>query len=92
MAEADLRAEIEALRREIAAMRGERTATDAAGDAEAEAAFESGAAHLNDELHRLGREISVLAEEAEKAIASHGLASVVGAFVLGIMIGRVFHR
>lgn len=92
MAEADLRAEIEALRREIAAMRAEPTAADATGDAEADAAFESGAAHLNDELHRLGHEISVLAEEAEKAIASHGLASVVGAFIVGVLIGRIFHR
>ncbi len=92
MAEADLRAEIEALRREIAAIRAEQAATDTAGEAQAEAAFESGAAHLNEQLHMLGHEISVLAEEAEKAIASHGLASVVGAFILGIMIGRVTHR
>jgi acid phosphatase family membrane protein YuiD len=92
MAEADLRAELEALRREIAAMRAEQTATDTAGDAEEEAASESGAAHLNEQLHTLGHEISALAEEAEKAIANHGLASVVGAFILGIVIGRVFHR
>jgi hypothetical protein len=92
MAEADLRTELEALRREIAAMRADQTATDTVGEAEDAAASESGTAHLNDELHRLGHEISVLAEEAEKAIASHGLASVVGAFILGIVIGRIFHR
>jgi len=92
MAEADLRAELEALRREIAAMRAKQTATDAVGDADEAAAPESGAADLNEQLHTLGHEISVLADEAEKVIANHGLASVVGAFILGILIGRIFHR
>jgi hypothetical protein len=91
MAEADLRAEIEALRREIAAMRAEQTATDTVGDGQAEAAFQSGA-HFNEQLHALGHELSALADEAEKTIANHGLASVIGAFILGIVIGRVFHR
>jgi acid phosphatase family membrane protein YuiD len=91
MAEADLRAELEALRREIAAMRAEQTATDASGDVEEAAAAESGA-DLNQQLHTLGHEISALADEAEKVIADHGLASVVGAFILGILIGRIFHR
>ncbi len=92
MAEADLRAEIEALRREIAAIRAEQTATDKVGNAEGEAASEPSATNLNEQLRTLAHEISAFAGEAEKGIAGHQLASVAGAFIIGFLIGRVIHR
>jgi ElaB/YqjD/DUF883 family membrane-anchored ribosome-binding protein len=92
MSDADLRAEIEALRREIAAMRAERTAATDPGEAKAQSASESGAANFIDQLHTLAREISAVAEDTEKGVASHPFTSVLGALVLGILIGRVIHR
>ena len=94
MAGADLRAEVEALRREIAAMRAERAAGGGSGGGEAKghAGSESHAASLNEQLRILAHEISAFAEEAEKGIVNHRLASVVGALILGILIGRMIHR
>jgi hypothetical protein len=91
MAGADLRAEVEALRREIAAMRAERAA-DGGGEAKGHAGAESSAVSLNEQLRVLAHEISAFAEEAEKGIVNHRLASVVGALILGILIGRIIHR
>jgi hypothetical protein len=97
MAEADLRAEVEALRREIAAMRAERAAGgggggSGGGEARDHAGSESSATGLNEQLRILAHEISAFAEEAEKGIVNHRLASVVGALILGILIGRMIHR
>jgi ElaB/YqjD/DUF883 family membrane-anchored ribosome-binding protein len=88
MSEADLQAEIEALRREIAALRAEQAAAKS-GPAKVEAAIESGAASLADQLRDLAREISYFTDEAEKGVVNHPLTSVLGALVLGILIGRV---
>jgi ElaB/YqjD/DUF883 family membrane-anchored ribosome-binding protein len=88
MSDANLRAEIETLRREISALRSERkTKIDPEEDA-AESAAES----LMDQMHTLAQEISAFAEETEKGVANHPLTSVLGALVLGILIGRLFHR
>jgi len=91
MAGADLRAEVEALRREIAAMRAERAA-GGGGEARDRVGSESGATGLNEQLRILAHEISAFAEEAEKGMLNHRLASVVGALILGILIGRMIHR
>jgi hypothetical protein len=91
MAGADLRAEVEALRREIAAMRAERAA-GGGSDAGDHAGSESSATGLNEQLRILAHEISGFAEEAEKGMLNHRLASVVGALILGILIGRMIHR
>ncbi len=91
MSEADLRAEIEALRREIAALRHERGGAQAS-DSEAEGAAESGAPGFVEQLHTLAHEISAFAEDTEKGVVNHPLTSVLGALVLGILIGRVTHR
>jgi ElaB/YqjD/DUF883 family membrane-anchored ribosome-binding protein len=88
MSDADLRAEIEALRREIAAMRAERKTKI---DPE-ESAAEAAASNLMDQMRTLAQEISAFAEDTEKGVASHPLTSVLGALVLGIVIGRLFHR
>ena len=95
MSEADLRAEIDALRREIAAMRAERAehaAADQAAEPAAEFASASGAANFAEQMRTLAREVSAFAEEAEEGVAHHPLTSVLGALILGILIGRAFHR
>jgi ElaB/YqjD/DUF883 family membrane-anchored ribosome-binding protein len=92
MTDVDLRAEIEALRREIAAMRAERTAAVKADETRQETAAEPSPASFIDQLHTLAREISAFAEDTEKGVANHPFTSVLGALVLGILIGRVIHR
>jgi ElaB/YqjD/DUF883 family membrane-anchored ribosome-binding protein len=88
MSDADLRAEIEALRREIAAMRaGHKTKIDPEEDV-----AESAADSLMDQMRALAQEISAFAEDTEKGVANNPLTSVLGALVLGIVIGRLFHR
>ena len=88
MSDADLRAEIEALRREIAGLRAERK-TKIEPE---EAAAESAADNLMDQMRTLAQEVSAFAEETEKGVVNHPLTSVLGALVLGILIGRLFHR
>jgi ElaB/YqjD/DUF883 family membrane-anchored ribosome-binding protein len=88
MSDADLRAEIEALRREIAGLRaGRKTTIDSEDDV-----VESAADNLMDQMRTLAEEISAFAEETEKGVVNHPLTSVLGALVLGILIGRLFHR
>lgn len=89
----ELRAEVEALRREIAAIRTENAAAANAGEkTAAEAAAEEPGSNFADQLHTLASEISAFAEETEKGVVSHPLTSVLGALVLGILIGRVLPR
>jgi ElaB/YqjD/DUF883 family membrane-anchored ribosome-binding protein len=88
MSDADLRAEIDALRREIASLRSPRkTKIDPEEDA-----AESAVDNLMDQMRTLAQEISDFAEETEKGVVNHPLTSVLGALVLGILIGRLFHR
>jgi ElaB/YqjD/DUF883 family membrane-anchored ribosome-binding protein len=88
MSDADPRAEIEALRREMAALRAERKTKIAPEDDMAD----STADNIKDQMHALAQEITAFAEETEKGVASHPLTSVLGALVLGVLIGRLFHR
>jgi ElaB/YqjD/DUF883 family membrane-anchored ribosome-binding protein len=91
MSDADLHAEIEALRREIAAMRAEQSAAKS-GARKAEETIEAGAATLTEQLRGLAREIGDLTEETEKGVVAHPLTSVLAALVLGVLIGRVLPR
>ena len=91
MGDADLHAEIEALRREIAAMRAEQ-ATAESGAARAEEAIETGVVGFTEQLRGLAREIADFTEETEKGVVAHPLTSVLAALVLGILIGRVLPR
>ena len=91
MSDLDLHDEIEALRREIAEIRAEQAAAKA-GATKVEAEIESGAVSLTDQLRSLAREISDFTEETEKGVVNHPLTSVLGALVLGILIGRVLPR
>ena len=88
MSDVDLRAEIEALRREIAGLRAERKTTIGPEEDMAESAADN----LMDQMRTLAQEISAFAEETEKGVVNHPLTSVLGALVLGILIGRMFHR
>jgi ElaB/YqjD/DUF883 family membrane-anchored ribosome-binding protein len=88
----ELRAEIEALRREIAGLRGASASSGQSESVEAEDAAEAGSAAFTDQLHALAREIAAFAEGTEKGVVDHPLASVLGALVLGVLIGRVLHR
>ena len=92
MGEAELRAEIEALRREIAGLRGAPPSSQQSESGAAEDGAEGAAGAFTDQLHALAREIAAFAEEAEKGVVNHPLTSVLGALVLGILIGRVLHR
>ena len=92
MSDADLRAEIEALRREIAGLRAERKTKIDPEEAAAENEAEWAAGNLMDQMRTLAQEISAFAEDTEKGVANHPLTSVLGALVLGILIGRLFHR
>jgi|HubBroStandDraft_3_1064219.scaffolds.fasta_scaffold299854_2 ElaB/YqjD/DUF883 family membrane-anchored ribosome-binding protein len=88
MSDADLRAEIEALRREIAGLRsGRKTTIDPEEDA-----TEGAVDNLMDQMRTLAQEISDFAEDTEKGVINHPLTSVLGALVLGVLIGRLFHR
>jgi hypothetical protein len=91
MSEADLRAEIEALRREIAALREHGAGTENS-ESVAEEAPEEDSPGLVEQLHALAREIADFAEGTEKGVVNHPLTSVLGALVLGILIGRAIHR
>jgi ElaB/YqjD/DUF883 family membrane-anchored ribosome-binding protein len=91
MSDADLHAEIEALRREIAAMRAEQAAAES-GAAKAEEAIEADAVGFAEQLRGLAREISDFTEETEKGVVAHPLTSVLAALMLGILIGRVMPR
>jgi ElaB/YqjD/DUF883 family membrane-anchored ribosome-binding protein len=89
----DLRAEIEALRREIAAIRTEQTAAIKATEMpKVEAATESSTVSLADQLRTLAREVSTFAEDTEKGVTDYPLTSVLGALLLGVLIGRVLPR
>jgi len=95
MTATNLAAEIEALRREIAAMRAERregAAADRAAAANPQGPSESDTGNFADQMRTLAREVLALADETEKGAANHPLASVLGALVLGILISRLLHR
>ena len=85
--------QIEALRREIAAIRTEQTAAIKATEMpKAEAATELSTVSLADQLRTLAREVSTFAEDTEKGVTEYPLTSVLGALLLGILIGRVLPR
>jgi hypothetical protein len=96
--------ELKALREEIAALQRARTAPQApAASAAAPAAgappFSGVAAEaaeadaeLRGQLHDFVAEATKFFEEAEKNVAAHPAASVVGALVLGVFIGRLLGR
>ena len=47
---------------------------------------------LRDQLRELASELTSYFEEAEKSISAHPIQSVVGAMIVGILIGRLLGR
>jgi hypothetical protein len=89
----DIRAEIEALRHEIAALRAEQMSAARSGDTDkADTAVGSDGANVTDQLRTLAEEISAVSEEMQKGVIKHPLPSVLGALILGFLIGRVLPR
>jgi len=86
--------ELKTLREELAAARRERseaaspvqpsTSPEGEGDAEK---YE-----WRDQLGELANAVTSFLEEAEKDIAAHPAQSVIGALVVGILIGRMLGR
>jgi ElaB/YqjD/DUF883 family membrane-anchored ribosome-binding protein len=85
----NLHAEIEAMRREIDALRAGQTSHHEIGEDKMKRAAGSGIANVVNELRALAHEITASTEDAEKGVASHPVTSVIGALVLGILIGRL---
>ena len=105
MADPVVARELKALREEIAALQRTRTAPQ--GPAASAASPAAGAppmsggvaaeaaeadAELRGQLHDFVAEATKFFEEAEKNVAAHPAASVVGALVLGVFIGRLLGR
>lgn len=89
--DATLTDELQALKEELAAGRGERPAAEHAEQTEAEpppAGEPDEDRHIVEQLQDLIATFKDYIEEAEHNIAEHPAASVVGALLLGILIGR----
>jgi ElaB/YqjD/DUF883 family membrane-anchored ribosome-binding protein len=79
------RAEIDAIRAEIARLREGRRAS-------AEAAGHEGEGVLGEQFAELTRLVQHMLDDAEETVAEHPVAAVAGALALGIVIGRLTAR
>jgi ElaB/YqjD/DUF883 family membrane-anchored ribosome-binding protein len=87
--DATLTDELQALKEELAAGRGKRPAAATEHEAEQPPAAETAEdRHIVEQLHDLIANIKDYIEEAEHNVAEHPAASVIGALLLGILIGR----
>jgi len=89
--------ELKSLQDELSATQRERPATPAAPSATpAEPATPSNKdgneGELREQLRELASEVTSFFEDAEKGIAAHPTQSVVGALLLGILVGRLLGR
>lgn len=88
--------ELQSLQDELSAAQRERlapTAPTAASPGPAESAAEGpGDREIHDQLRELASEVTHFFDEAEKNIAAHPTQSVIGAFLLGIIVGRLLAR
>ncbi|SCY67373.1 hypothetical protein [Microvirga guangxiensis] len=88
------------LHRELAALHAELSKSSSAGakpqeSAETEAAngpAQSPGAYFDQQLNELSKALSDYTGTAEDLIAEHPLASVLGAFVVGLALGRMVGR
>jgi ElaB/YqjD/DUF883 family membrane-anchored ribosome-binding protein len=102
MADSALSKELESLKEDLAALRSQRRSRSATADGETRkrqhhdplpppaAADEHH--HLHGELRDLVKLITEYVEEAETNLAAHPTATVVGALMVGILIGRSLGR
>jgi len=70
----------------------DRATTDAMAVATAASAESAEAQALRDQLGELVDQVTQFFEDAEKNIAAHPAESVIGALLLGILIGRLLGR
>ena len=89
--------ELKSLREELSASRKERAAVSAAAVTAPATVPESAAEtreekELLDQFHEFADEIKTLFDEAEKGVSAHPAQSVVGALLVGILIGRLLGR
>jgi ElaB/YqjD/DUF883 family membrane-anchored ribosome-binding protein len=89
--------ELKSLRDEIAASQRERSASQpapptTASDSDEPHKESADERELRDQLHELTSEVTSFFEEAEKSISAHPTQSVVGALLVGILIGRLLAR
>jgi ElaB/YqjD/DUF883 family membrane-anchored ribosome-binding protein len=96
-ADSALSKELETLKEELAALRGQRRSRSAAADGETRKRHDPPPAadehhHLHGELRDLVKLVTEYVEEAETNLAAHPTATVVGALVVGILIGRSLGR
>ena len=88
-ADAILSQELNSLKEEISASKRERPAASPPG-APPESAAEAG--QDREQLRQFVDELSKLVEEGGKNISAHPVASLAGALVVGILIGRLLGR
>ncbi len=82
--------ELKSLQQELSASQKERLAVPpSAAEPVKESAEER---ELRDHLRDLANEVTSFFEEAEKTISAHPVESVVGAMLVGILIGRLLGR
>ncbi len=84
----NLHQELRTLRDEL----GRRTQSEAVASTQEEAAPEVPQSAPSGQWQELEQALSEIADNAEEAVAKHPLAAVLGAFVLGVAIGRLVGR
>jgi ElaB/YqjD/DUF883 family membrane-anchored ribosome-binding protein len=89
--------ELKSLREELSAAQRERSATSANTATQQTSPMEPNHVseekrELRDQLGELANAVTSFVEEAEKDIAAHPAQSVIGALVVGILIGRLLGR
>lgn len=95
-ADAVVSRELKSLREEVSAAQRDRlvaTVQPATLSISAEPAPDSPEEReLREQLHELANEVTSFFDEAEKSISAHPTESVVGALLVGILIGRLLGR
>jgi ElaB/YqjD/DUF883 family membrane-anchored ribosome-binding protein len=89
--------ELKSLQEELAASRKQRTAAPAEAKpapqaAEAPAEEPPDQPQVQDQLRQFVNELTHLFDEAEKGISTHPTQSVIGALLVGILIGRLLGK
>lgn len=89
--------ELRSLQDELAVSRKERTTAPAEASAvpksgDAPASEKPDQSQASDQLRQFVNELTGLFEEAEKSVSAHPAQSVVGALLVGILIGRLLGR
>jgi len=88
--------ELKSLQEELSTSRKERAAPTSSSDGESSAGEPRTEppveVELQDQLRQFANELKGLFDEAERGISEHPTQSVVGALLVGILIGRLLGR